>query len=73
VLGRVGIAALTLVLASPTTRSRSCCRRTFFLEQVLPLELLIDKPWMTAAPPGQACAALAAMAILGKSAAYISN
>lgn len=38
---------------------------------VLPLELLVDKPWTLPAPPWQAWVALAAMAILGTSAAYI--
>lgn len=38
---------------------------------VLPIELLIDKPWTLPTPPWPAWAALAAMAVLGTSAAYI--
>jgi drug/metabolite transporter (DMT)-like permease len=38
---------------------------------VLPFELLVDKPWTLPPPSWQAWAALAAMAILGTSAAYI--
>jgi drug/metabolite transporter (DMT)-like permease len=38
---------------------------------VLPIEVLVDKPWMLPLPPPPAWAALAAMAVLGTSAAYI--
>lgn len=38
---------------------------------VLPLEIVVDKPWTLAAPSWETCLAMLAMALLGTSAAYI--